>query len=401
MSFLRRLGEGIGLLEQKGLFVAAFKKSLGEAPTITFQTLRDYYLKDPSVSAAVDYMAEQAVGSGFFTTAKDENAKLEVDRFAEDVGLDQVLIQVTKEVVYAGNSFVEKVGPQALEALKVLPLTSIVHVRRDEFGRLDPERAYEQRLAGNAVFLKPDEVLHFKFNIVDGSAFGTGLLNPLAETFDIDERNRRPALLAVKAQLETSFNRIMKRYAAPKVIWNLEGATDTEIEKAKKEIQEAPEDVDFVAGGRIKATATPVVVDPRARFEAYFQYLESQILAGLQTPVIKLFQAPGFTEASATVAKEISQRKIELLQRYLKRVVEREIFTPILQQKGFDPKKAEVRLNWGTIEKPEPKLQDIVTLAQISAQTGTQYLKPTEVRAILRKLGWQLEEDIQGDAVAT
>ncbi len=60
----------------------------------------------------------------------------------------------------------------------------------------------------------------------------------------------------------------------------------------------------------------------------------------------------------------------------------------------FDPKKAGCRLNWGT-EKPEVKLEDIIRLAEISADHETSYVRPEEVRKNLIKAGFELWETNQ------
>jgi hypothetical protein len=82
------------------------------------------------------------------------------------------------------------------------------------------------------------------------------------------------------------------------------------------------------------------------------------------------------------------------LQRFIKRTCEREIFTPLIRQAGLDHKKANCRLNWGT-EKPEVKLEDLIRLAEISANQGTFYVRPEEVRKNLIKAGFELWETKQ------
>jgi len=61
------------------------------------------------------------------------------------------------------------------------------------------------------------------------------------------------------------------------------------------------------------------------------KHLINQFYLGLQTPLPKLFTTPGFTQASATAALELAERKVLALQRFLKRIVEKEIFIPVLR----------------------------------------------------------------------
>jgi len=79
-----------------------------------------------------------------------------------------------------------------------------------------------------------------------------------------------------------------------------------------------------------------------------------------------LISTPGFTEASAQVAIEVAERKVMALQRFIERVVEREIFDPLVQQAGRDPKKAGVRLDWCTAEKPEIVVADLIKSAELT-----------------------------------
>jgi len=87
------------------------------------------------------------------------------------------------------------------------------------------------------------------------------------------------------------------------------------------------------------------------------------------------------------------------LQRFIKRIVEREIFAPVIKQSGLDPKKADCRLNWGMPETPEIELEDVVRLAEISATTRVQYVRPDEVRKILVKMGFELTEVKSRDGI--
>ena len=372
---------GKAIQEDKGVFIPASRLSLGEAPSPTFAKLRDYYLKDPAVMAAVDYIAEMAVGSGFYTTAKTQSAKELVDDFCEEVGLDQILMVVAKELVWAGNSILEKITPTKLANLKVLPLTTFTKVKRDLYGRV---QAYVQSVQGKTIEFAPREVIHFKLNVVNGSAWGTGILNSLAETYVLDEGNVRPPLLDVKAQIETDLPKIIHRYGSPKIIWFFENASDDAVKEYAEAIKNAPVDVDFVTN---KAVSTQSLsIDPRMRFAEAIEYVENQVIAGLQSPIIKLYTTPGFTEASATVAKEVSEKKIEYLQRYMKRVVEREIFRPVVEQAGMDWKRADLRLHWGMIQEPEIKLEDLMKAYELGA------IRTEEIRKNLIDLGWKLWE---------
>lgn len=394
MSFTSKVARFFGFIrETQGIMVPVLTGRAGEISPISLTLYRDAYLKDPAIAAAVDYLAEQAVGIGFFLSSSSQRAKDLADEFNAAVGMDQLLMQVSKEIVFGGNSFLEKVRVKGkLVDLKLLPLSSITKIKRDKVSGQVQE--YIQRAGGTTVTLPPGDLIHFKFNAQDGEAFGSPVIRSLLETYAVDERYTRESFLKIKAKMEAIMPRIFERYAAPKNVWIFPGTGDSKLKEYKAAIEQAPpeEDLAFNPSEKGAFEIKPLTIDPRARFEGFINHIESQYIAGMQTPVVKLFTAPGFTEASATVAKEMSDRKIEFLRRFLKRVVERSIYSDLLTSNGFNPARVRVTFNWG-LESPKINFADVVSLAQISAQTGVDYLTRVEVRKMLRKFGFEVSDE--------
>ena len=386
---------------EKGLFIPAMKTRLGEQPPVSLATLVEYYLKDPAVMTSVDYMSEQIAGVGFYTVCEPdfEDAKKIIDDFCATVNMDNLLMKTSKEVVFSGNSFWEKVldKQKRLVRLKILPLSSIKFIQRDKYGRLE---LFVQQIGAEKVEFTPDQIIHFCLNPLDGSAWGTGILHSLASTKQIDERTVRPAFLDIKARLEDDIQKIVHRYAAPKRLWNFEGVGDEKLEKEyAPTIQDAPVDADFVTNKPV--TVNSLDINPSARFDGMIDHINSQVVQGLQTPMTRLLTTPGFTEASSTVADAASQRKITYLQRFIARIVEKEFFEVLLRQNNIDPVQAGVRIRWGIPDRPEVKMEHIVQLAQISATSGIEYLTRYEVRNMLAKYaGFELQEQTEEKTLA-
>jgi hypothetical protein len=377
LSFITRLGKR--LLGAQGAVVPIYRRA-GEVSPVTLDSYLDAYLKDPAISAAVDYLAEQAVGIGLFVTSNSQRARSIVEDFNVEVGLDQILMQAAKEVVFGGNSFLEKLRDgDALAGLKYLPFTSIRRIRREPIsGR---PLWYDQRIGGQAIPLEAGNIVHFRFNPQNGEAFGSPVIRSLLESYPVDDKYVREPFLKIKARLEAIMPKVFARYVAPKNVWVFPGASDAKRDEFKAAIESTPEDEDlaFNPADKDSFDIKTLNIDPRARFDSFVSYIESQYISGMQTPVIKLYTAPGFTEASATVAREISTLKIGFLRRFLKRIVEREVYADLLKSKGMNPIKNPVHLNWG-LEKPE------ITLA-------VGYLTKSETRNLLRKFGFELEEE--------
>jgi len=379
------------LRKEQGILLPAWREVYGETPTISFSDLVMAYQRDPACKAFVDFLADQAVGMGFYTTvnpeyAGAEEAKRVVDEFNEAVNLDGLLQIGTREVVACGNSLWEKIEPNRLEQLRILPLTSVEKIVRGQYGNV---QGYRQTAIYGGKTLQPERITHFKWNQVNGEAFGTGLLQSLCETLSFNGETRM-SFLEMKARIEKTMPEIFEKYAGPDELWLFPGVSSEKLAEYQRLIKSKPKTGARFVYDRADADIKTVAVDPRARYEAYVEHILNQVYLGGQTPLPKLFTTPGFTEASAKAALSIAERKVMALQRFIKRIVERQIFAPLIQQAGLDPKKAECRLNWGLPEKPSINIADIVRLAEISATSGVQYIRPEEVRNMLVKIGFEL-----------
>jgi len=352
---------------------------------ISFETLVNIYLQDPAAKASVDFIADETVGMGFYTTAEDPRAKAVVDEFNEATNLDGMLMQATREIVAFGNSFWEKIEPDNLESLQILPLTSVERILRDRYGGV---QGYKQSFRYGGSLLDAERIIHFCWNPVDGEGFGTGILRSLAETMQLGNGETRPCYAAMKGGIERGMTEVIKKYAGPTELWKFPGLPDDKASEYASLLRGMPrEGARFVVN--VPAEVEVVTVDPRSRFEAYVEHVWNQFILGLQTPLPKLFTTPGFTEASARAAIEVAERRVMALQRFLKRIVEREIFATVAKQTGFDPAKAQIRLNWGLPEKPALTVQDELRAFELGALRGE------ELRKMLIKQGWELWEPEQ------
>jgi len=368
-----------------GTLLPAHLSSYGEQPAVSFQDCIEAYLKDPTCKAFVDFLADQVVGTGFYTTVNEDyedaaEAKWVVDSFCEEVNLDGMLQITAREVIAAGNSFWEKIEPERLVDLRILPLTSISRIKRDVHGNVG---GYVQSASYGGKTLTPERIVHFNWNPVDGEPFGTGLLRPLLEKMSVNGETRM-SFLEMKARIEKMLPEIFEKYAGPDELWIFEGVSDERLAEYQRVIRSKPK-----AGARFvynrPADIKTVQIDPRTQFQTYLEHIVNQVYLGGETPLPKLFTTPGFTEASAKAAVELAERKVLALQRFIKRTVEREIFTPITEQAGYNPKKAHIRLNWGTPKKPDIAVADILRAAEL------ELISPEEFRSLMREMGWKLK----------
>jgi hypothetical protein len=393
---LKKFKEFYGKLQKdQGVLLPAWRQAYGETRIISFSDVITAYTRDPSCKAFTDFLADQAVGLGFYTTVNEKYAQAEqtkqiVDEFNETINLDELLQIGTREIVASGNSFWLKTEPERLGNLKILPLTGFDNPRavmRDRYGEVT---GYNYSYGDVKTSFPPEKIIHFRWNPVDFSAFGTGVLQVLLTELCFNGETRI-SFLEMKARIEKIMPEIFEKYAGPDELWIFAGASDEKLAEYQRLIKSKPKAGARFVYNRAEADVKTVAVDPRANYEAYVEHILNQVYLGGQTPLPKLFTTPGFTEASAKAALEIAERKVMALQRFIKRTCEREIFYPVIQQAGLNPAKANCRLNWGR-EKPEAKLEDIIRLAEISASSGVPYIRPEELRKNLTKSGFELWE---------
>ena len=404
MSFIRKRfrqlkealsGFSIGTSGFLGTAIPGQNRTIREWPPISLSLIMELYQKDPTCKASVDLLAMAAVGMGFYTTVnpdyeRAEEAKQVVDEFNESVNLDSLLQEGARTLVACGNDFWFKITPSRIEELVRLPVSSIREIHRDY---LDPNRgikipyrvaSYELTSTYGGAKLRPESVIHFKLNPIDGSGFGTGVLQVLLEELSYDG-DRRPAYAEMKARIESIMPEIFEKYAGPDVMVMLEKASPDEISKFISTVRARPKEGAWFTYNK-PIDVRPVQLDPRARFEFYVDHIINQVYLGGQTPLPKLFTTPGFTEASAKAALDVADMLVRPIQRHIKRLVERHVFVPVLEQAGYDPAEAQCRLMWGMPEVPTPSVADMLKAAELG------FIRPEEFRKNMMKFGWELWE---------
>ncbi|RLI04982.1 hypothetical protein DRO26_03560 [Candidatus Bathyarchaeota archaeon] len=198
----------------------------------------------------------------------------------------------------------------------------------------------------------PSKIIHLTWNRPHRSLYGVGMVKPVE------------GYLQTILKAEEDMGKIIKRYAAPKVAWLLENATKETFLTVKNQLATIQPDEDYIIAttGDTKISTEVIQIDPRSRFEYFFNHLMNSIMAGLECPITFLFRGDvRVSDASATAMLQAFDRKIRMKQRKFKRIIEVELFRPLVKQEGFE----EVpRLVWGPpeVEKMEDKIGKLVEL---------------------------------------
>jgi len=397
---LKRLAEAFSIKKRSGY---AFPQvaTIYETPCIPLADVVKLYERDPTCKASVDLLAASAVGMGFYTTFNERyekagEAKRIVDQFNETVNLDALLCDMARVLIACGNDFWLKITPEKLMDLHRLPIDAIERIEQSYIQSSNLKipynvEGYKLRQSYSGESLTPEAIIHWRINCIGLSGFGTGVLQVLLHSL-VFQSDRRPAYAWMKAKIERIMPRIFEKYAGPDVLALLEKADEATIQKFERVIKSRSEEGAwlFYSG---KGDIKPVALDPRARFEYYVEHLINQVYLGCETPLPRLFSTPGFTEASAKAALDLQAMLIKPIQRYIKRQVERDIFDVVLAQGGFEPAKAQARLNWGSPQTPEISMADMLKAAELGL------IRQEEFRKNAVKFGWRLWEKTPETAI--
>ena len=368
------------------------QKSIGLTPEVSFEKMWETYIAQPAARAAVDFRADQIVGMGFFTTMNEEyrekiegkTAKQYIDEFCEKIGLDQILQATAKNLVAFGNNFWWlKPKPEKIENITQIPIFHVQKITFSKNGELD-----KIKLSWNAQprEISMEEVIWIKTPPYDKNHFGTGILQTLCKSLKINDGESRPGFAEIVGRIQNSITKQFEKFGGPNELWIFPDLNKRELEDYYQKIKNIPAHGSrFVTN--VEKAKVQLLVPERARsFDYYIETIMNEYYLGLLTPLPKLFTAPGFTEASAKVAVKVDDRKITALQRLLKRVIERKLFNAVLSQAGYDPERANVRLNWGAPARPEFNIADVLK----AFENGV--INREEARKILKNAGWPLEE---------
>lgn len=378
-------------IEQSGILITS--PSIPVRPIIPPLELKKIWDNDESFSLATQFVAEAVAGPGHHITVEPSSPDLlrDLRQFEEDVGMDELLFGVAEELVGWGYSFTEIVKPSNIVNLVPLPVYSNWELGYDKLGQTLLE--VRQRLGSQEVKFKPDQLIFWQYR-PRGELLGRGILHLAASErnyslrFSDDSVKKFvvPSLYERKAMVEDDM-RLVFHHLIPRSFITIEGADDAFISAEKTNIAKMSPGERYVLNLPVKVVGE--TVDPRARFDAIVDFLDTAIVRATGVPILKLFTQKGFTEASARVVVEQFDRKVASIQRIIARKVERHVYQPLAAQLLGDRSvggklKFDIRLKWNQLGKPTPNEQNII------AFVSNRLMTLEEARNTLRTWGYML-----------
>lgn len=349
---------------------------------------KDRYDTDCTVGISIDTLAEMIAGSGFYITIDDPTdpvqveMKEELERLCEAIHLDEKLLNIGKCGLIYGYVPTERVTrtgpPGGILGVKVLDPPTCTYKRDRTTGEF---AEFTQSIGQPAqqITFKPFELVWWTFNEVGD---GVGV------KYGVSQISRIFQLLEIREQVVNNIQGIMKNQARPPVIWKVTSPNDVETLKTTlKDCRESEQDPVLYPADGIQQEV--VRVDTRAPYWEYVSYIDGLIFEGLHSPLLNYLK--NSTEASSKTMLESIDRHVEGIQRYMKRMVEHEVFEWHLWKKGFDLDAHPCpTFNWG---KPSTALDDLAVDQFVTEGLKVGYISRFQYLDILKQIGLELPEE--------
>ena len=356
-------------------------------------TYRNYYENDSTVGTSIDALSNMTCGNGIYATIKDTEDKKkygaftpqealdEINKLNERIRLDEALLNVNKCMRIYGYSPVERVthrGPPGgiLELLVLEPESCEYQREKNKLVGFT-----QKTQSGKNISFGADELIWFTNKQV-GNAKGA--------LYGQSDVKRVLRLLEIRDATIDNINGILKNQARPPVIWKTKSKNDVDTLKTLlKEAKEAGEDIVLFP---IDAVQNEVVkIDTRIPYWEYVAYIDGLIFQGLHSPMLDYLR--NATQASADTMLKVIQLDVEGAQRYLKRMVEHEIWGWHLHKKGYT---GEIpSCNFGA---PKTGLEDLKLDTFLSKGLDIGYLSPEQFDAVVKMKGLSLPERAEPEA---
>jgi len=229
-----------------------------DQPAVSFKKQAQILQIDEDVQLAVNHLASKVTGGQHYVQAMNDELQEHFAAFTKRLRFDEFDTIMIKEALWYGNSvWKPRMGIRhvnSFDDLMHIPISSFVRIWWDRQRR--PYK-YEFRGAEYQGYHNPDEIIHFKWNPVDASAFGTGLGVSLTSprVFEMVtpggvETVELPPMVERKYATQRNMQFAEQRYISHNV-WTVEGGSEDDRKDLQNQVENLEVGQDVVAGTKV------------------------------------------------------------------------------------------------------------------------------------------------------
>ena len=380
-------------------------------PPIRFDVQAQALQVDEDVQLAINDLASKVTGGQHYIKGTSEGFIKYMEHFTSELQFDTFDTILAKELLWFGNS----IWKPRMGIANVRNHNDLMHIPISSFVRIwwDRQRVpykYEFRGAEYQGYHNPGEILHFKWNPINASAFGTGFgvsvtsprdfVMPL--TGDDSADITLPSMLERKYATQFTMQMAEQRYISRNV-WIADGANAEQRAALQQNIQSAQIGQDVISGTNVEVKelgsqarnfnpAQFADMTQGPLFKALNDFRGKQ--AGESTHTFANAERAALLDELGLTAFQISLRK-QLEEKLFKPWYEANPFYDMMYLGGMVPVSWEMGnfdLNFGQVEKKDIAVTDMIKLIELYMQAPIPK-DPKQVLKLFEQAGLPIDED--------
>ena len=231
-----------------------------DTPTIPFRLQTVGLQIDEDVQLAINHLSSQVTGGAHYVKAEKSFVADYFKKFTKDLNFDTFDTTLVKELLWFGNS----VWKPRMGIANIRSMKDLMHIPISSFARIwwDRQRIpykYEFRGAEYQGYHNPGEVIHFSWNHVNSSVFGTGFAVSMStpRMFDMPvnggelEQRELQSLLDRKYTTQYIMQLAEERYVT-RNLWTVEQGDEVSRQALQGQVENLDIGQDVVAGTKVE-----------------------------------------------------------------------------------------------------------------------------------------------------
>lgn len=392
-----------------------------DTPTVPFSEQVYYAERDEDVSLAVNDLTSKITGGAHYWKSEIETVQDKMNQFSKDIDFDWLDTILVKEVITYGNSFWKaRSGINHIrnkDDLLCIPISSAVRIWWD---RQRQPYKYEFRGSEYQGYHNADSVMHFLWNPINASMFGTGVMTSLTSRRDFEEitpsgtvPKRLPSLMDRKYSTAMTMHLTERRYT-PHNVYVALNSSQEERSQLSTDLANLDTGEDFVVGNKVEVQELGTAArafDPTM----FTNMVQGEILKGLGTFTGKQGSEESHQYANAEESSEQTEIGLSSFPLAITRQLQNKLFQPWYEANGgvvdnsvdmygmpsgyggglvpVPWKEANPEINFGSEIKTELSSEEQTKLIEIAFTNGL-VPDPVEGRQLLEDAGLNLRKEM-------
>ena len=384
-----------------------------DTPAIPFRTQALALQVDEDVSLVINGVSSQVTGGEHYIQTSSQELTDYLEKFSHDIDFDTFDTILIKELFWYGNSIWKPrrgiANVRSFDDLMHIPISSFVRIWWD---RQRLPYKYEFRGAEYQGYHNPDEIIHFTWNPIDASAFGTGfgvsvtserVFNMIVNG-DKVQQVTLPSMLDRKYSTEFIMQMATQRYVTRNV-YSVPGASEDERNQLQSFVEQLEIGQDLVSGVQVKVEELGVntrTFNP----QEFIETVSSPIMKALNNFTGKQGSETSHSFANAETAKEESDGgltaftinvKTQLAKKLFKPWYESNPFTSVQYLNGLIPvdwNDVKFDLNFGALEKKNIPVEELIKLIEIYQNNPVLMANTKPLIEMYKMAGVPIDDDI-------